>query len=414
MSDYTPAVTGTGVRARVQRFGAFLAGMVMPNLGAFIAFGLITALFIQTGWINTIAGTTENPLPFTVQIATIVGPLINIMIPILIGFTGGRMVYVNRGAVVGAVATVGAMISPVALELVPISLNGAEVSAPGSIADVGANILGAFILGPLAALVIKLWDRVIEGKVRGGFEMLVDNFSAGIIGGAMAILGIYIVGPITFWISQILGQFVNTLVNANLLPLVSIIIEPAKVLFLNNALNHGVFTPLGTAEAAGEAGKSILFMLESNPGPGLGILVAMMLFGPRAIRPTVPAAIVVHFLGGIHEIYFPYVLMKPILVIAAIVGGASGVLWESIFGLGLSGPASPGSIIAWALVSPPENIVLNLIGIFVSAAVAAVVGAVLLGFGRKESAVDAAVDLEAAKEQSAANKASSKSSTATA
>jgi len=414
MSDYTPAVTGTGVRARVQRFGAFLAGMVMPNLGAFIAFGLITALFIQTGWINTIAGTTENPLPFTVQIATIVGPLINIMIPILIGFTGGRMVYGNRGAVVGAVATVGAMISPVALQLVPISLNGAEVSAPGSIADVGANILGAFILGPLAALVIKLWDRVIEGKVRGGFEMLVDNFSAGIIGGAMAILGIYIVGPITFWISQILGQFVNTLVNANLLPLVSIIIEPAKVLFLNNALNHGVFTPLGTAEAAGEAGKSILFMLESNPGPGLGILVAMMLFGPRAIRPTVPAAIVVHFLGGIHEIYFPYVLMKPILVIAAIVGGASGVLWESIFGLGLSGPASPGSIIAWALVSPPENIVLNLIGIFVSAAVAAVVGAVLLGFGRKESAVDAAVDLEAAKEQSAANKASSKSSTATA
>jgi len=414
MSDYTPAVTGTGVRARVQRFGAFLAGMVMPNLGAFIAFGLITALFIQTGWINTIAGTTENPLPFTVQIATIVGPLINIMIPILIGFTGGRMVYGNRGAVVGAVATVGAMISPVALQLVPISLNGAEVSAPGSIADVGANILGAFILGPLAALVIKLWDRVIEGKVRGGFEMLVDNFSAGIIGGAMAILGIYIVGPITFWISQILGQFVNTLVNANLLPLVSIIIEPAKVLFLNNALNHGVFTPLGTAEAAGEAGKSILFMLESNPGPGLGILVAMMLFGPRAIRPTVPAAIVVHFLGGIHEIYFPYVLMKPILVIAAIVGGASGVLWESIFGLGLSGPASPGSIIAWALVSPPENIVLNLIGIFVSAAVAAVVGAVLLGFGRKESAVDASVDLEAAKEQSAANKASSKSTTATA
>jgi len=414
MSDYTPAVTGTGVRARVQRFGAFLAGMVMPNLGAFIAFGLITALFIQTGWINTIAGTTDNPLPFTVQIATIVGPLINIMIPILIGFTGGRMVYGNRGAVVGAVATVGAMISPVALQLVPISLNGAEVSAPGSIADVGANILGAFILGPLAALVIKLWDRVIEGKIRGGFEMLVDNFSAGIIGGALAIFGIYVVGPITFWISQILGQFVNTLVNANLLPLVSIIIEPAKVLFLNNALNHGVFTPLGTAEAAGEAGKSILFMLESNPGPGLGILVAMMLFGPRAIRPTVPAAIVVHFLGGIHEIYFPYVLMKPILVIAAIVGGASGVLWESIFGLGLSGPASPGSIIAWALVSPPENIVLNLIGIFVSAAVAAVVGAVLLGFGRKENATDAAIDLEAAKEQSAANKASSKSTTATA
>ena len=413
MSDYTPAVTGTGVRARVQRFGAFLAGMVMPNLGAFIAFGLITALFIQTGWINTIAGTTENPLQFTVEISSIVGPLINILIPILIGFTGGRMVYGNRGAVVGAVATVGAMISPVALQLVPISLNGAETAAPANISEVGANILGAFVLGPLAALVIKLWDRVIAGKVKGGFEMLVDNFSAGILGGAMAIFGIYVVGPITFWIAQGLGQFVNTLVNANLLPLVSIIIEPAKVLFLNNALNHGVFTPLGGAEAA-ETGKSILFMLESNPGPGLGILTAMLLFGPRAIRPTVPAAMVVHFLGGIHEIYFPYVLMKPILVIAAIVGGATGVLWETIFNLGLSGPASPGSIIAWALVSPPDNIALNLIGIFISAAVTAVLGAVLLGFGRKESAADAAIDLAAAQEQTAANKAASKNSPATA
>ena len=424
MSDFTPAATGTGVRARVQRFGAFLAGMVMPNLGAFIAFGLITALFIPTGWINTIAqafdpslkadgDTPATLLPITVQIATIVGPLINILIPILIGFTGGRMVYGNRGAVVGAVATVGAMISPVALQLVPISLNGAEVAAPASIADVGANILGAFILGPLAALVIKLWDNIIAGKVRGGFEMLVDNFSAGILGGLMAVLGIYVVGPITFWIAQGLGSFVNTLVNANLLPLVSIIIEPAKVLFLNNALNHGVFTPLGGAEAA-ETGKSILFMLESNPGPGLGILTAMLLFGPRAIRPTVPAAMVVHFFGGIHEIYFPYVLMKPILVLAAIVGGASGVLWETIFNLGLSGPASPGSIIAWALVSPPDNIILNLVGIFVSAAVTAVIGALLLGFGRKETATDEALDLEAAKEKSAANKKNSKAAPASA
>ncbi|MCU1524839.1 MAG: mannitol transporter subunit, partial [Microbacteriaceae bacterium] len=315
MSDYTPAVTGTGARARVQRFGAFLAGMVMPNLGAFIAFGLITALFIPTGWINTIAGTTAHPLPITVQIGSIVGPLISILIPILIGYTGGRMVHGTRGAVVGSVATVGAMIAPVALSLVSISLNGAPPIAYKSIADIGPNILGAFVLGPLAALLLRLWDNFIADKVKGGFEMLVDNFSAGIIGGIMAVFGIYIIGPITFWIAQGLGQLVNWLVNIHLLPLVSIIVEPAKVLFLNNALNHGVFTPLGSEQAL-SAGKSILFMIESNPGPGLGILTAMLLFGPRAIRPTVPAAMVVHFLGGIHEIYFPYVLMKPILVVA--------------------------------------------------------------------------------------------------
>lgn len=413
MSDYTPTVTGTGARARVQRFGAFLAGMVMPNLGAFIAFGLITALFIPTGWINTIAGRTEDPLPITVQIGTLVGPLITILIPLLIGYTGGKMVHGTRGAVVGAVATLGAMLAPVALQLVPLSLNGEEQAAPANISEIGVAILAAFVLGPLTAQLLKLWDNFIAGKVKGGFEMLVDNFSAGIIGGALAVFGIYVIGPIVFWISQGLGVLVNNLVNASLLPLVSIVVEPAKILFLNNALNHGVFTPLGSEQAL-EAGKSILFMIESNPGPGLGILAAMLLFGPRAIRPTVPAAMVVHFLGGIHEIYFPYVLMKPILVIAAIVGGATGVLWESIWGLGLIGPASPGSIIAWALVSPPDNIVLNLVGIFLAAGVSFIVGALVLGFGRKESAVDAAIDLEAAKEQSASNKRASKSSTATA
>ena len=401
MSNFTPTPTGTGVRARIQRGGAFLSGMVMPNLGAFIAFGLITALFIPTGWINTIAGRTEDPLPITVQIATVVGPLIGILIPILIGYTGGKMIHGTRGAVVGAVATVGAMLAPVALQLAPLALNGAEAAAPPTnISEVGPAILAALVLGPLAALGLKLWDNFIDGKVRGGFEMLVDNFSAGIIGGLFAVIGIYVVGPLTFWISQGLGQLVNELVQARLLPLVSIVIEPAKVLFLNNALNHGVLTPLGAGQLA-ETGKSIMFMLESNPGPGLGILTAMLLFGPRAIRPTVPAAMVVHFLGGIHEIYFPYVLMKPILVIAAILGGATGVLWEVIFNLGLVGPASPGSIFAWILVSPPDNLLLNMVAIVLSAAVAAVVGSVLLGFGRNETV---ALDLDEAKAQSAGNK----------
>ena len=401
MSDFTPAPTGNGVRARIQRGGAFLSGMVMPNLGAFIAFGLITALFIPTGWINTIAGRTEDPLPITIQIASVVGPLIVILIPILIGYTGGKMIHGTRGAVVGAVATIGAMLAPVALQLAAPGLNGAEAATPpANISEVGPAILAALILGPVAALALKAWDRFIDGKVKGGFEMLIDNFSAGIIGGIFAIIGIYIVGPLTFWISAGLGQAVNALVEARLLPLVSIIIEPAKVLFLNNALNHGVLTPLGAGQLA-ETGKSIMFMLESNPGPGLGILTAMLLFGPRAIRPTVPAAMVVHFLGGIHEIYFPYVLMKPILVIAAILGGATGVLWEVIFNLGLVGPASPGSIFAWILVSHPDNLLLNMVAIVLSAAVAAIVGSVLLGFGRNEKV---ALDLDEARAQSASNK----------
>jgi len=404
MTDYTPVATGTGARAVVQRFGAFLAGMVMPNLGAFIAFGLITSLFIPDGWVNKIAGTQTE---VSTQISNVVGPLIVILIPILIAFTGGSRVYGHRGGVVGAVALIGAMLAPVALKLTPISLNGEDTAPPANISEIGPTILAAFILGPLTAWLLKKWDNAIAGKVKGGFEMLVDNFAAGIIGGIMAVVGLYLVGPLTFWISQGLGWLANQLINTGLLPLVSIVVEPAKVLFLNNAINHGVFTPLGIEQAA-DAGKSIFFMIESNPGPGLGILTAMLLFGPRAVRPTVPAAMVVHFLGGIHEIYFPYVLLKPILVVAAIVGGATGVLWETVLGLGLVGPASPGSVIAWALVSPPDNLVLNLIGIVLAAAVTFVIGALLLGFGRKESAVDAAIDLEAAKEKSAENKAASK------
>jgi mannitol PTS system EIICBA or EIICB component len=411
MTDYTPVATGTGARARVQRAGAFLAGMVMPNLGAFIAFGLITALFIPDGWVNKIAGTQTD---ISTQISSVVGPLIVILIPILIAFTGGFRVYGHRGGVVGAVSLVGAMMAPVAVPwLNAISLNGEEVTRPASIAEIGPTILAAFVLGPLTAWILKKWDQAIAGKVKGGFEMLVDNFAAGIIGGVMAVVGLYVIGPITFWITQGLGWLANALVNTGLIPLVSIVVEPAKVLFLNNAINHGVFTPLGIEQAA-DAGKSIFFMIESNPGPGLGILTAMLLFGPRAIRPTVPAAMVVHFLGGIHEIYFPYVLMKPILIIAAIIGGASGVLWESVLRLGLVAPASPGSIIAWAAVSPPDNIVLNLLGIFIAAGVTFVVGMLLLGFGRKETAVDAELDLEAAQEKSAANKKASKAAPASA
>jgi PTS system mannitol-specific IIC component len=402
MSDYTPAVTGTGLKANVQRGGAFLASMIMPNLGVFIAWGLITALFIENGWVNEIARLTGaigdgETVAFADQASALVDPIIVFLLPILIGYTGGQVVHGTRGAVVGALATVGVIVSPL---VAPWTIMQIAVDArPESIADLGPQFLGALIIGPLTAWVLKKWDALVDGKLKPGFEMLVDNFSSGIIGGAMAVGGVFLLGPLVFFIADVLGRAVEWLVSAGLLPLVSIIIEPAKVLFLNNALNHGVLTPLG-AEQAAESGKSIMFMLESNPGPGLGILLAMLLFGPRAVRPTVPAAMVVHFLGGIHEIYFPYVIMKPILLVAAIAGGASGVFFFSITNVGLIAPAAPGSIFAYIAVAPPGDLALILLGILISTAVTFIVGALLLGFGRKEPALD----LDEAKAQSAANK----------
>ncbi|MFI6907726.1 mannitol-specific PTS transporter subunit IIC [Nonomuraea sp. NPDC050394] len=349
MADtYTPPVTGTGVKATIQRIGGYLAGMIMPNIGAFIAFGLITALFIPTGWLPN------------EDFAKLVTPIISTLLPILIGYTGGRMVHGQRGAVVGAVATVGLI--------------------------VGATIpmfLGAMIIGPLAAYVLKLVDGFTEDRTKAGFEMLVDNFTAGIVGGAMALLGAWGIGPIVKVVTDAAGNAVGWLISANLLPAASLLIEPAKVLFLNNAINHGVLGPLGVAEAA-RTGQSILFMLESNPGPGLGLLLAFMFFGPRAMRPTTPAAIIIHFFGGIHEIYFPYVLMKPRLILAVIAGGAVGIFTFMITGSGLVAPPSPGSIFAYLTVTPRGGWLGVGAGILLSTAASFVIAALLLGFGRGE------------------------------
>ncbi|MEA2536380.1 MAG: mannitol system or component [Chloroflexota bacterium] len=343
---------GPGMQATIQRIGGYLAGMIMPNIAAFIAWGLITALFIPTGW-------APNE-----QLAKLVGPMILTLLPVLIGYTGGRLVHGQRGAVVGAVATMGVVV-------------GTDIPM----------FLGAMIIGPLAAYILKLIDGVVQQRTRAGFEMLVDNFSAGILGVVMAILGLLAVGPIVENLAKWAGSGVDTLVANGLLPLVSIIVEPAKVLFLNNAINHGVLGPLGVAQAL-QHGKSILFMIETNPGPGLGILLAYWFFGPRALRPSTPGAIIIHFFGGIHEIYFPYVLMNPRLILAAIAGGASGVATAVVTGAGLVATPSPGSIFAYMAVTPKDGYFGVLLAIAVACGVSFGVASMLFGFGRAEQPVD--------------------------
>jgi mannitol PTS system EIICBA or EIICB component len=371
---YIPAVEGTGVKATIQRVGGYLAGMVMPNIGAFIAWGLITALFIPDGWIPN------------EDYAALVGPIITYLLPILIGYTGGRLVHGQRGAVIGAVATMGVVV-------------GSEVPM----------FLGAMIMGPLAAFLLKQIDDRIQYRVKEGFEMLVDNFSLGILGAGMAVFGVWAVGPVIDNVTNWFGDRVENLVDNHAIPLAAVIIEPAKILFLNNAINHGVLGPLGAAEAA-EKGKSILFMLETNPGPGLGILLAYMFFGPRSLRPTVPAAIIIQFLGGIHEIYFPYVLMKPRLLLAAIAGGMSGIAVFEVTGAGLVATPSPGSIFAYLAETPKGAYFGVLSGVVVSCAVSLIVASALLGFGRGEQKeADASdEDLAEAQERSRQQKAESK------
>jgi len=316
--------------------------MVMPNIGAFIAWGFLTALFIPTGWLPN------------EELAKMVGPMITYLLPILIGFTGGKLVGGDRGAVVGAVATTGVIV-------------GTDIPM----------FMGAMMVGPFGGWAIKKFDEAIHGKVKSGFEMLVNNFSAGIIGMICAMIAFWLVGPLVDALSTALAGGVNFLVNAGMLPLTSIFVEPAKILFLNNAINHGIFTPLGIQQT-GEFGKSIVFLIEANPGPGLGILLAYMFFGKGSAKQSAPGAAIIHFFGGIHEIYFPYVLMNPRLILAVIAGGMTGVFTLTIFDAGLIAPASPGSIIAVLLMTPENSVIGVLCSVAAASAVSFFVASILL------------------------------------
>lgn len=348
------------MKENVQRFGRFLSGMVMPNIAVFIAWGFITALFIPTGWMPD------------ETLAQMVAPMQRFLLPTLIAYTGGKMVYDVRGGVVGAAAAIGI-------------LAGTE----------DPMFIGAMIAGPLGGWLMKKVDGLFAGKIPAGFEMLVNNFSAGILGALLAVFGCLAIEPLCVGIKDVLVICVDFLVKRSLLPLTSLFVEPAKILFLNNAINHGVFTPLGMDQVA-EAGKSIFFLIEANPGPGLGLLLAYSFFGKGAARSSAPSAVIIHFLGGIHEIYFPYVLMNPLTVLAVMAGGMSGVFINSIFNSGLVSAASPGSIIAILGMCAKDSYIGVILSVIVAAAVSFVIAAFILKFSNKNTDDNALEEASAA------------------
>lgn len=344
------------MKEKIQVFGRFLSGMVLPNIGAFIAWGIITALFIPTGWLPN------------EKLAALVDPSAKYLLTLLIAYTGGKNVAGVRGGVIGAIATMGVIV-------------GADVPM----------FLGAMIMGPLSGFIIKKFDKLIEGKIPAGFEMLVNNFSLGIIGAILAVLGLLGISPVVSALNTVMEAGVGFFVDHGILPLVSIFIEPAKVLFLNNAINHGILSPLGL-EQTSSVGKSIFFLLEANPGPGLGILAAYLIAGKGDAKSSAPGAIIIHFLGGIHEIYFPYILMNPVLILAAIAGGASGIFTLNLFGGALTGPASPGSIFAVLGMTARGSYVGVILGVLVATVVSFIVAVPLLKIFGKEENLEAAKD----------------------
>ena len=346
------------IKNSIQSFGKFLSGMVMPNIGAFIAWGFITCFFIESGWFPN------------EQLAKLVDPILKYLLPVLIGYTGGGVIAGKRGSVMGAIATMGVIV-------------GADIPM----------LIGAMIMGPLGGLLIKYFDKLVDGKIPTGFEMLVNNFSIGILGMLLAIIGFYAIGPAIQTCTQLVEAGVEIIIEKNILPLVSIFIEPAKVLFLNNAVNHGILTPIGVSQAE-NMGKSIMFLLESNPGPGLGILLAYCLVGKGSSKQSAPGAVIIQFLGGIHEIYFPYILMKPLLILSAIAGGVAGVFTFSILDAGLVAAPSPGSIFAILSLAPKNGMLPVIAGILVATIVSLAISIPIIKVSKNEDD-----DLEKSKEK---------------
>ena len=349
-------------RAKVQAFGGFLTAMVIPNMGAFIAWGFITALFIPTGWIPN------------EHFNELVSPMLNYLLPLLLAYTGGALVYDKRGGVAGAIGTIGLIV-------------GSGI----------AMFLGAMIMGPLSAWIIKKFDKMLEGKIPTGFEMVVNNFSLGIIAFLLCLCSYTFVGPLIVELNGAVSFLIQQLVKTGFLPFLSVINEPAKVLFLNNVIDQGIYYPLGMQQVA-ETGKSIYFTVASNPGAGLGLLLAYSVFGKGEAKKTAPGALIIHFFGGIHEMYFPYVLMNPVLILAMILGNGAGTLVYSLLTVGLVAGPSPGSVFAYLMLTPKGNFAGILIGMAVATAVSFLVASCLLKItGNKSTDEDMIASVERSK-----------------
>lgn len=341
----------------IMRIGRSMSAMVMPNIGAFIAWGLITALFIPDGWLPN-----DN-------LAKLVSPALTYLLPILIAYTAGKNIAGDRGGVTGAIATIGV-------------IAGSDIPM----------FIGAMIMGPAGGLAIKKFDKLTKGRVRSGFEMLVNNFSVGIIGMLLAIAGFLVVGNAISSLTGLVSRAAEALIAHKMLPLISLVVEPAKILFLNNAINHGIFSPIGI-EQVHEIGQSVMFLIEANPGAGLGMLLAYWAVGKGSSKTSAPGAAIIHFFGGIHEIYFPYVLANPLLLISMIAGSSASLLFFSISGGGLVAPASPGSIISVLAMAPKGQTLIVLAGVLIAAGVSFAVSLPLIK-GRKANATDNQVNAD--------------------
>lgn len=185
------------IKSKFQRVVKFLSLMIMTNIGVFIAWGLITLLVIPKGFFHNEA------------LGSLADSMVKYLFPLIVSIKGGNMISGYRGGIIAAVATMGVIV-------------GTDIPM----------MIGAMILGPLAAYIIKAFDKVIENRIPAGFEMLVNNFSIGAISMILAIIGFMIIKPITFGLLMILKSSKEFIVSKGLIPSIFIISFVALIIFL--------------------------------------------------------------------------------------------------------------------------------------------------------------------------------------
>ncbi len=325
----------------IERIGKFYSHIILENVGLFIAYGILSILFSEGGWFPS---STLTP---------IIEMIYFIVIPVLISYTTGRRIGGNVGGLVAAMAGLGFF------------------SVDGS-----SYMLGALLTAPMAGWIAKRGLNWIKAHTVVGFEMLFRNLFIGIVGSILLLFSSYCFNPILNQLKNILTWLLDQLFSYNLVPFMSFLIEPGKVMFLNNTINHGLLVPLGI-EQVEYMGSSVLFLLETNPVPGFGILLAYFLIEKKE-KKNLLVNMVIQLVGGIHELYFPYVLSNSILFLAVIAGGMAGNFCFLLLQSGVIAPPSPGSILTILLLSPGKNLFGNLFGIAVSAMVSCIIAVIIL------------------------------------
>ncbi len=342
------------MRNAIHKFGKFYSNIMINMIGIFIFVGILSVIFGDYGW-----APNEN-------IYAISQFVYSYVIPALIAYAAGNhmgQIYEKRPDVpkTGINHAGGAI---------------AVMAAAGiMIADKNCAILGAMILGPICGL---LWKHVLEPLTRKavqGMEMLTRNLVAAIVGAAFSIAAYYVLTPVLSAVTHVIMMGVDWLIAHKLICLTSVLIEPAKVFFLNNSIHHGILLPLAMQQAE-QNGSSMLFLLETNPGPGLGVLLALWLSN-RKKRKEYAAYMFVECIGGIHEIYFPEVLANLWLLLALIPGGMAGTLCMSVFHVASAGLVSPGSILTVLFMSG-HHVLATLFAVAISTAVSCAIAFFIL------------------------------------